>query len=70
MGSIPVILITHIFAFFFGLVISKSRKRPDQYVRPILGKLPAFSEWFSSENARAARAAKLLDQIKVELLDR
>lgn len=74
MESLSNVFITHMFAFFLGLVISKSHKQSGQYTKPILSRLSqvrsAFAEYFTFESTRAARASKYLDSVKVELLDR
>jgi hypothetical protein len=74
MEFILMISFTHIFASLLGFVIYKSRENLDEHTRSILSKLSQLHsktlELFSLEGARAAKATKILSEVKVKLLDR
>ncbi|KAL4981846.1 hypothetical protein BDW68DRAFT_192634 [Aspergillus falconensis] len=73
MESFRAMMITHAFTFFFGLSISKGQMIPEiiTFILNTLSLLHShISRYFSPENHRAAKAAKILDQLTVKLLDR
>ena len=66
-------MLTHAFTFFLGLSISKGQKVPDviTFLLNTLSLLHAhIYRYFSPDNHRAAKAANVLDQVTVKLLDR
>ncbi|KAH8428239.1 YqcI/YcgG family protein [Aspergillus melleus] len=74
MEPFSVVLITHAFTFFLGLVVSKVHNNSQGFLNPLLSNLSqiksGLSDWFSFGRSRAAKANRLLDQVSVELLDR
>lgn len=74
MEPFSLVLITHAFTFFLGLVVSKVHNKSHGFLKPLLSNLSQIqsdlSDWFSFGRSRAAKANRLLGQVSVELLDR
>lgn len=75
MTSLFMNLATAIFVVLLGLIIFSSQKQLDWFIpRLSLSRLSQlrslFPTLFSLDHARACKAAEILDQVEVELLDR